>query len=243
VGWANEKADFEETSTPEFNKIHIPTHIMYAKPRASQNLLDDAHIDLESWLIQKVSEKMAAQENAAFTKGDGLGKPKGFLSENCVPLGQGNYEKIECILTGGDCDLNSGDTLIEVINSLPTKYLNGAVWMMSRSALSRIRMMKNASTGHYLWQPGLTENAPQTLLGYPIVINDDMPTLTSGMPCNFAAFGNFYEAYQIVDRQEINVLRDPYSAKPFVEFYATKRVGGSLIDARALKVVRASGEA
>jgi HK97 family phage major capsid protein len=243
VGWVNESSNIDETSTPEFNKIHIPTHIMYAKPRASQNLLDDAYVDLESWLVQKISEKMAIQENAAFTKGDGKGKPKGFLSESCVPIGQGTAEKIESLLTGKNGDLNNSDTLIETINSLPTRYLAGAVWMMSRSALSAIRVMKNSSTGHYLWQPGLTENSPQTLLGYPVVINDDMPNLTSGTPSNFAVFGNFYEAYQIVDRQEMNVLRDPYSAKPFVEFYTTKRVGGCLIDARALKVVRASEEA
>lgn len=243
VGWVGDSDVIDETRTPDFHKIQIPTHVMYAKPRASQKLLDDAYVDLETWLVQKISEKMAAQENSAFTRGDGHGKPKGFLSEPCVPIGHGNTEKIECVFTGHDGEFSGSDIFIDAINSLPTRYLGNAVWMMTRSAIAKIRMLKNSSTGHYLWQPGLTESAPQTLLGYPIIINDDMPTLSGGVPSNAAVFGNFYEAYQIVDRQEMSVLRDPYSSKPFVEFYTTKRVGGALIDANALRIIRASKEA
>ncbi len=238
VGWVAETADRPETSTPELSKLRISVHQIYAKPRASQKLLDDASFDVEHWLADKIAQKMCRSENHAFINGDGNGKPKGFLTYPTVALGKGEWGKFESISTGEDGALVDSDVLLETCHSLRPEYLAGAVWMMSRSAMAAVRRLRDQSSGDYLWQPGLLAGAPDTLLGYPVVIAEDMPTLVAGVPSQSMAFGNFYQGYQIVDRSGMHILRDPYSAKPYVEFYATKRVGGDVINFDAIKIVR-----
>ncbi len=239
AGWANETDARAETDAPEMEKIRIAVHALYAKPKASQQLLDDARIDIENWLISKIGEKIATIENSAFVSGDGTGKPKGFLSYDCVEKNAWQWGKIECIKSGEDGSFgeDGASLIIDLLNSLKTQYLQGAVWVMPRSVLAQIRKIKDKDSGRYLWTPSLESASPSTLLGYPVIIMDDMPTLTEGTASKSLAFGNFKQGYQIVDRQELQVIRDPYSAKPFVEFYATKRVGGAVVDFDAIKVL------
>lgn len=242
VGWVSETAERKETETPELAKVRIPAHHIYAKPRASQKILDDASIDIENWLVGKVAEKMAAAENAAFIHGDGENKPAGFLQYDVVPVGEGTWGKLECLNTGLDGKLKNIDVLLDTLNAMKPQYLNGAVWLMSRSAVSALRKLRDEMGGASLWQPSLVAGTPDTLLGYPVVISDDMPTLTEGKQSKSVVFANFYEAYQIVDRTSLHVLRDPYSSKPYVEFYVTKRVGGDVINFDAIKVINFAGE-
>jgi HK97 family phage major capsid protein len=236
VGWVAETDERPETATPELQKIRIPVHQIYAKPRASQKLLDDATVDIESWLAQKIAEKMTLSENTAFITGDGNGKPRGFLTYDLVGVGKGEWGKFEKITSVSKDTLIDGDVLIEAFHTLKAQYLNGATWIMARSVLAAIRKLKGENH-QYLWQPSMIEGTPATLLGTPVVIADDMPALEEKKPAVTVAFGNFREAYQIVDRAGLHVLRDPFSAKPYVEFYATKRVGGDVINFDAIKFI------
>jgi len=237
AGWVAETADRPETNTPELAKIRIPVHEMYAKPKATQKLLDDSSINVEQWLNEKVAARMAVMENQSFIHGDGDNKPRGFLARE---LSQNpEWGKLHAFTTGKDVPL--GDTIIEIVHSLNPGYLSGAKWLMSRSALSLLRKLKDAA-GNYMWHPGLDGATASKLLGYEVVISDDMPQLEGKkerVPA--VAFGNFKEAYTIVDRQGTRVLRDPYSAKPYVEFYVTRRVGGDLVNSEAVKILNFAG--
>ncbi|MDR2417104.1 MAG: phage major capsid protein [Holosporales bacterium] len=240
ANWATETAERTETNTKEIAQIRIPVHELYAKPRATQKLLDDAQIDLESWLIVRIAEKMAVLENAAFVTGDGEGKPKGFLAYETVAGDAWEWGKIEHVksgVNGAFAERNPADFVLDLMHALKSQYLQGSAWMMPRSTLAEVRKLKDPATGHYLWQPSL-DKTPTTLLGYPIFIADDMPDLVNETASSSIAFGNFGEAYQIVDRQDLRILRDPYSAKPYVEFYTTRRVGGAVVNFEAIKIGR-----
>lgn len=224
VGWMQGEKSVDETALPEWKQQSISLHTLFAKPCISQQLLDDAAFDLEDWLSQRIAEQMARLENKAFTVGDGQHQPAGFLKAPIAEPGKPLCDAIEQWTTD-IADLP--DSLLDVMHALPSEYVNGALWMMSRATLARIKRLKNASTGHYVWQPSLAQ-------GTPVVLNDDMD--------GRLAFGNFAHAYQIVDRSDVHVLRDPYSSKPFVEFFATKRVGGALIQGNAMKLLNIAGE-
>ncbi|MBA3814632.1 MAG: phage major capsid protein [Alphaproteobacteria bacterium] len=240
AGWVAETQDRQETNTPELIKVQIPAHEMYARPRATQKLLDDSMVNVDEWLAQKISQKMAAMENAAFISGEGRISPKGILAYETVRKENWEWGKLEELKTGanGSFAENSGvETLLVLFHSLKTPYLPGASWLMSRTAQVALRNLKDQDSHQYLWQPPLGGMAHPTLLGYPVVVCDDMPSLTSGNPSKSILFGNFKEGYQIVDRMGTRVLRDPYSAKPYVEFYTTRRVGGAVLNFEALKVL------
>jgi len=239
VGWVAETEKRPETNTPELAKIRIPVHEMYARPRATQKLLDDASLNVEEWLSQKIAQKMAAMENTSFLSGDGKNKPTGILSYETTPKDKWSWGKLEELKSGSQGAIKAGsevDTLIILFHSLKTPYLPGATWLMSRSAQVQLRRLKDQGSNQYLWQPPLGDTS-STLLGHPVVVSDDMPTLTPGTPSKSIIFGNFKEGYQIVDRTGLRVLRDPYSAKPYVEFYTTRRVGGDVLNFEALKVL------
>ena len=241
AGWAQETAARNETATPEFAKIRIPVHEMYAKPRATQKLLDDALLNVESWLSEKIAQKMASMESHAFIQGDGEGKPKGFLNYDSVTGKDWSWGKLEHVFSGQDgafLDGGGADVLYDVMSPLKPQYLPGACWLMSRSAQAAVRMLKSPEDNRYLWQPAFQDGARPTLMGFPIHVSDDMPSLVQGRSSVSLAFGNFKEAYQIVDRQGVHVLRDPYSAKPYVEFYTTRRVGGDVVNFEALKLLK-----
>ncbi len=240
VGWVAETAEREETRTPELAKIRIPVHEMYARPRATQKLLDDANLNVEEWLSQKIAQKMAILENTAFLRGDGDNKPKGILDYETASKEHWSWGRLEEIKTGVDGAFHGGhaaETLLVLFYSLKPTYLPGASWLMSHHTQGLLRTLKDPENHQYLWQPPLAGMPTPTLLGYPVIICDDMPSLVPHTPSKSILFGNFKEGYQIVDRTGIHVLRDPYSSKPYVEFYTTRRVGGDVLNFEALKVL------
>jgi HK97 family phage major capsid protein len=239
VGWVQEKDSRDETNTPELTKIRIPVHELYARPRTTQRLLDDAFLNVESWLAEKISAQMAEVENTAFISGNGDGKPRGFLDYERSFDGF-TWGKIQSLSTGvvGDFPETHGETaLIDLFHTLKPAYLSEAVWVMSRTAQAAVRKLKDPNSLYYLWQPSLSHEVLPTLMGYPVYITDHMPPLVPGQESPSIVFGNFKQAYQIVDRQGVRILRDPYSAKPYVEFYTTKRVGGDVVNFEALKIL------
>jgi HK97 family phage major capsid protein len=209
---------------------------MYANPAATQKVLDDSFVNLESWLADKVADKFARIENAAFVNGDGVGKPRGFLTYGAGTTLPGTIEQIPTgINSGFATDGTGGDPLITLIYSLKQAYRSGARFFMPRAVVSLVRKIKD-SDGMYIWQPGIAAGQPSTLLGFPVVEFEDMEA--PGVTSLSAAFGNMGEAYQIVDRQGIRVLRDPYTNKPYVHFYTVKRTGGDVVNFEAIKILR-----
>lgn len=232
-GWVAERGSRAETTTPQLGQWRIPTHELYASPRATQKLLDDAYLNMEAWLTQKAADRLARAENTAFVSGNGVDRPRGFLTyADGTSRGQ-----IQQIPSGGATSI-TGEGIINVAYALKAAYRQGAVWAMNRSTVGAVRRIREdqpgANTGAFIWSPGFGTQ-PQTLMGYPIVEMEDMPNVSGGALA--VAFGNFAQAYTIVDRQGTRVLRDPYSAKPFVEFYVTRRVGGDVVNFEAIKIM------
>jgi HK97 family phage major capsid protein len=239
-GWVEETGARSETDTPKLEKWRIPVHEMYAKPSATQKLLDDASINMEQWLQQKVTDKFARAENAAFVVGSGVDRPRGFTtypdraSADVFEIGA-----IEQFDTGANGDFasapNGGDVLIDALYGLKAQYRANASWFMNRKTTSAVRQLKD-SDGAYIWVPGIAAGQPATLLGYPVASFEDMADYTTTGALAIAV-GDMREAYQIVDRIGVRVLRDPYSNKPYVEFYSTKRVGGDVVNFEAIKLI------
>jgi HK97 family phage major capsid protein len=229
-GWVGETQPRGETGTPKLKKIVIPVHELYAQPKATQKLLDDAAVNVEMWLADKVSEKFARDEATAFMTGDGVLKPKGILAYD-AGTGFNQVEQIETAAVG----TVGADDLIELAYSLKEAYKNGASFLAKRAVIKQFRKLKDLQ-GRYLWEPGLNGAAQSTLLGFPVYEANDMMAVANGaLP---VAFGNFRAGYQIVDRIGIRVIRDIYSAKPHVLFYTTKRVGGGVKNFEAIKLLK-----
>ncbi len=239
ANWVGEQGTRSETDTPQIGQWRIPVHEQYAEPRATQKLLDDASIDIEAWLAGKVADKFGRTENAAFVAGDGSLRPRGFTTYGHGVPSSSTWNVIERIPTGTSgafASSNPGDALVDTVFSLKAAYRQGAVWMMNRSTLGTVRKLKDGD-GNYMLQPNFTQSGlGLTLLGFPVVEAEDMPDIASNSLS--IAFGNFTQGYQIVDRQGVRVLRDPFTAKPYVKFYTTKRVGGDVVNFEALKLVR-----
>lgn len=231
TGWVGETEDRPETKVSDLVKVSIPVHEIYAKPRVSQRLLDDSAINIESWLAERIAQKMARMENQAFLFGDGQAKPKGILTYPVAEVGAGEWGKFEAIKTKLNAK-DSADQLIDAFYTLKADYLPGSCWLMSPKMAAHIRKLQEKS-GAYLWQNSFSSATPNTLLGYPVHLCDELDQAEASP----ILFGNFKAAYQIVDRSSMSVLRDPYSAKPYVEFYATKRVGGDVVNFDALKII------
>ena len=235
-GWVGETDSRAETNTPVLGKWRIPTHELYAKPKATQKLLDDASINMEAWLASKVAEKFGRDESNAFVVGNGSNKPRGFLTYSSGTTLPGTIEQFPTGSSGAYAAApNGGDVLINALYGLKAQYRANATWFMNRATLTATRKVKD-SDGAYLWSPGIAAGQPATLLGYPVASFEDMPDPASNSLS--VAVGDMREAYQIVDRLGIRTLRDPYSAKPYVEFYTTKRVGGDVVNFEAIKLVR-----
>jgi HK97 family phage major capsid protein len=234
--WVEETQSRSQTDTPKLGQWRIPVHELSAKPSITQKLLDDSMINIEGWLADKVADRFSRTENAAFVVGDGVGKPRGFLTYPDGTNLPGQIEQFPTGEAGGFDDTgDGGDVLMDVIYGLKQGYRAGARWMMPRSVTAEVRKLKDAE-GRYLWQPGIAAGQPATLLGYGVVEFEDMPDLEN-LSLSMA-FGNMGEAYQIVDRIGIRVLRDPYTAKPRVLYYTTKRTGGDVVNFEAVKIVR-----
>jgi HK97 family phage major capsid protein len=231
AAWVGETSARAATATPQLKKIRIPVHEMYAFPLATQKILDDAFVNVESWISEHVSMKFSRTEATAFISGDGVNKPRGILS---YAAGTG-FEQIEQVETATQAVL-VGDDLINIRYALKGAYLPGAAWLFKRSTIAAIRKLKETSTDNYIWQPGLQGGQPDTLLGYPIYEADDLSAIGAGNLSGI--FGNFAQGYQVVDRFGIRVLRDPFTAKPYVGFYTTMRVGGAVKNFEALKILK-----
>jgi HK97 family phage major capsid protein len=231
-GWVGETSSRTETTTPQLDKWRIPVHEMYAEPRATQKLVDDAAIDMEAWLADKVADKFARAENTAFVNGTGVDQPRGFLT---YPAGTTNPGQVVQKTTGvnGDfaTDPDGADALITMIHTLKAQYRANGVFAMNRTTLGAVRLLKD-SQGRMLWQPSIAAGMPSTLLGYPVASFEDMPDYTV-TNATAIAFADFAEFYQIVDRLGVRTLRDPYTAKPYIKYYSTKRVGGDVANFEA----------
>jgi HK97 family phage major capsid protein len=235
-GWVGELEARPVTTTPAVGKWRIPVHEMYAMPDATQQLLDDAIVPLETWLDAKIADRFARAENNAFVSGNGVDKPRGFLTlANSTDLTLG-VEQIKTTVNGGFAAAPSGgDVLIDALYSLKAQYRANATWFMNRATTRLVRKLKD-SDGAYLWSPGIAAGQPATVLGYPVAAFEDMPDPATGSLS--IAVGDMRQAYQIVDRQGIRMLRDPYTAKPKILFYATKRTGGTVVNGEALKLIQ-----
>lgn len=240
VGWVGETQTRSETGTPQLEKYRISVHEMYANPRATQKLIDDASIDMEMWLQNKVSDRMGRFEATAFVNGDGVGKPRGFLTyPTWAAEGVFELKKVEQYDTGVNggfaADPDGGDILLDVIYGLLPQYRANANWFMNRLTTKAVRKLKD-SDGNYLWQPGLQVGEPATLLGYGVASFEDMPDIATDSLS--MGFGDMREHYTIVDRQGFRLLIDPYTQKPYVQYYTTRRVGGDVTNFEAMKLVK-----
>ena len=235
-GWVGETQARTDTATPTLGTWRIPVHELYAFPKATQKLLDDAAINMEAWLATKVGDKFARDESAAFVNGDGTGKPRGFLTYTAGTTLPGTIEQIPTGVSGGFAAApNGGDVLIDALYGLKAQYRANATWFMNRATTKLVRKLKDTD-GAYLWSPGIAAGQPASILGYPMASFEDMPDPAASSLS--IAVGDMRAAYQIVDRMGIRVLRDPYTAKPYVGFYTTKRVGGAVVNFEALKIIR-----
>ena len=239
-GWAGETDARTITDSPALELLDFPTGELYAMPAATQMLLDDGVADVDQWLAEEVRDVFAAQETAAFVSGNGVNKPKGILDYAQAENGAQSWGQLGYIATGTDNDFDADmpvDSLIDLIYAPKARYRAGSSFVMNRRTVSALRKFKDAD-GNYIWQPAAQAGQPSSLLGYPLVEVEDMPDVSSGEAA--IAFGDFRRGYLIVDRQGVRVLRDPYSAKPYVLFYTTKRVGGGIQDFNAIKLLKFS---
>jgi HK97 family phage major capsid protein len=232
-GWVAETDARAVTDTPKFGKLQLTTHEQYAEPHITQKLLDDAVIDVDQWLVQKIADQMANVEHTAFLTGDGANKPKGLLAYDAGT----DWGKVEQLKTGEAGKLEDADVLLDAIYSFQSGYRENLSWLMSRQTLGLLRKLKDENN-QYLWQPSLIQGQPATLLGMPVHTSDHMPDAADNSLS--IAVADFKKAYTIVDRHGLRVLRDPFTAKPYVKFYATKRVGGGVTDFNALKLIKFS---
>ncbi|MBH1998599.1 MAG: phage major capsid protein [Sphingomonadaceae bacterium] len=239
-GWASETGARAETGTPSFNEIVPPSGELFANPAASQAMLDDAQFDVEGWLASEIAREFAVAEGAAFINGNGTSKPKGFLtytttSEADSVRAFGSLQYVASGAAGAFPTTSPQDRLIDLVQSLRAPYRQGASFVMNSATLSTIRKMKT-SDGAFIWQPGLSAGQPATLLGYPVVEAEDMPDIAANSLS--IAFGNFQAGYVIAERSDTSILRDPFSNKPFVHFYAVKRIGGAVANSEAIKLMK-----
>ncbi len=237
-GWATEVPAQLETSTPTIERISIKLHELSAMPKASQRLLDDSAFDVEGWLAGKIATRFIRAEAAAFINGDGVDKPKGILLPAKVTNASWTWGSIGYVPSGAAADfpaVNAGDTIVNLVYALGADYRTNATFLMNSKTAGAVRKMKDAD-GRFLWSDGLVAGQPSTLMGYPVLVCEDMPDIAANA---FAiAFGDFAAGYTIAERPDLRILRDPFSAKPHVLFYASKRVGGDVTDFAAIKLLR-----
>jgi HK97 family phage major capsid protein len=236
VDWGDGGADWESETvvtsndtTPTWNKKRISTHTLSTRPKVTQNMLEDSSINVESWLSDKVANRFARTEGASFVTGNGVGRPRGFLTYTSGT----SFGTIEQVAMGHATALTA-DGFISVKYSLKEYYLDRGTWLINRTTLAATMKLKDGE-GSYIWKPGLLANDPtSTILGLPVRMSTTMPTVAASALS--VALADWTRAYLIVDRLGINILRDPYSSKPSVEFYTRKRIGGDILDFDSLKI-------
>ncbi len=235
AGWATEVGTVDETDSPQIDRISIALHELSALPKASQRLLDDSAFDIEGWLAGRIADKFARSEADAFVNGDGVDKPRGIMSYPTVDNDVWTWGNLGYVPTGVDGGLGAADAIIDLVYALGAEYRAGAAFVMNSRTAGLVRKLKDAD-GRFLWSDGLAAGEPARLLGYPVLIAEDMPD--AGSDTTPVAFGDFSAGYTVAERPDLRVLRDPFSAKPHVLFYATKRVGGAVSDFAAIKLLK-----
>lgn len=238
AGWTAETDARAETDAPALVELAYPVMELYAMPAATQTLLDDAAVDIDAWLAGEVDTAFAEQEGAAFVSGTGSTQPRGFLDYPEISEDQWAWGSLGYLATGvegGFAASDPSDILVECVYALKAGYRQSANWVMNRKTQAEIRKFKD-SDGNYIWTPPATAGAQAMIMQFPVTEAEDMPEIASDSAA--VAFGDFSRGYLIVDRIGIRVLRDPYSSKPYVLFYTTKRIGGGVLDFDAIKLVR-----
>ena len=239
-GWVAYEAARPMTNTPTFSEIVPAAGELYANPAASQQMLDDAMFDVEAWLANEIATEFARAEGVAFVKGTGTNQPLGFISSPSAATAdgvrpQGTLQFIGTGVSAGFPASNPQDKILDLVQSLRPPYRQGAVFVMNSATATAVRKFKTAD-GAYVWQPGLASGQPATLLGYPVIEAEDMPDIAASSLS--VAFGNFKAGYVIAERNATSILRDPFTNKPYVHFYATKRVGGQVVNSEAIKLLK-----
>ena len=237
-GWATEVAATSETATPTIERISIKLHELAAMPKASQRLLDDSAFDVEGWLAGKIATRFIRAEAAAFINGDGVDKPKGILLPAKVANASWTWGNLGYVPTGAAADFaaaNASDCIVNLVYALTADYRANGTFVMNSKTAGAVRKMKDAD-GRFMWGDSLQAGEPARLMGYPVLILEDMPDVAAN--AYPIAFGDFNAGYTIAERPDLRILRDPFSAKPNVLFYAVKRVGGAVSDFAAIKLLK-----
>jgi len=238
AGWVGEQSARPVTTTPKLGEYEIPVREQYAQPEITQQEIDDSVVDIEAWLTDKVTQKLSRLEATAFVSGDGVAKPRGFLTYAAGVPSATAWNKIEQVNTGASgafAATNPGDVFHTFLGKFKAPYLGNFRWIMNRTTLAETRKLKDGD-GTYLWEKSFQANQPFLLLGHPVVLAEDMPAIAASSLS--IAGGDIREAYTVVDRVGIRVLRDPYTNKPFVRFYTTRRVGGDVVNFEAIKLIK-----
>jgi HK97 family phage major capsid protein len=237
-GWVGETAARPETASPTLAELTFPAMELYAMPAATQPLLDDAVVNLDQWIAQEVQTVFAEQEGQAFVTGNGTNRPRGFTDYPKVADASwtwGNMGYIATGVAGGFAASNPSDKLVDLIYALKAGYRKNAHWVMNRKTQGAIRKFKDAQ-GLYIWQPPASADGKASLMGFPVAESEYMPDIATDAYA--LALGNFKAGYLVVDRVGVRMLRDPYSSKPYVLFYTTKRVGGGVQNFEAIKLMK-----
>lgn len=227
-GWTAQVTDYNKSTDVKLVKKVIPVHEIFAQPRITQKILDDPRIDIEEWISKKLIDAFTKAENKAFLAGDGKGKPFGLLRYAT--------SNTNCIMSTGKKGEVTADSIVKLFYSLGENFSPRAKFLMSRNALQAVRMLKETNSGRYLWNPDLSGTGADTLLGAEVVECAQMPGAVADSLA--IVVGDFENSYQIVDRKDVRVLRDPYTDKPFIKYYSTKRVGGDVLNTNAFKVLK-----
>jgi HK97 family phage major capsid protein len=238
VGWVGETDARTQTTSPVLDALSFPAMELYAMPAATASLLEDSAVNLDQWIAQEVEQVFAQQEGAAFVSGDGSNKPQGFLSYTTVANGSWSWGNIGYIASGAAgafAGSNPADALIDLVYAVKAGYRQNGNFVMNRRTQAAVRKFKD-TTGQYLWQPPAIAGGKASLMTFPVIEAEDMPDIAANSLS--IAFGDFGRGYLVVDRAGVSVLRDPYTAKPYVLFYTTKRVGGGVQDFDAIKVMK-----
>ncbi len=242
AGWVSELGTRSDTNTPKVGKWEIQAHEMYAMPKVSQKLIDDASVDVEAWLAAKVADKFARVEGTAFCSGTGVGQPRGLFAYTTAATSDDTraWGTFEHVVTGASADFHTtkADPLQDLLGAMKDRYLQRAQWLMRREVRTKIRKLKKATSDEYMWEPSLQAGQPDMLFGYPVRIDQYVPAIAASSLS--LAFGDFAEAYTIVDRIGVRTLRDPFTAKPYIVLYSTKRTGGGAVNYEAVKFLKFS---
>lgn len=235
-GWVGETDQRPETATPNLKALGFGHGEIYANPAATQQILDDAEINLDAWLASEVQAEFSEQEGAAFISGDGVKKPAGILTyvEGGTNAAKHPFGAIKVVNSGAAADIGS-DAVLDLIYGLPKKFRQNARFLTNNLTIAKLRKLKDGQ-GNYLWQPSAQAGQPATLHGYGIAEDENMPDVAANsLP---VLFGDYKRGYLIIDRMGIRVLRDPYTKKPYVLFYTTKRVGGGVQNPECLRALK-----